>query len=264
MLEIKNLEIHVTFACNLFCKSCSHFSNQQVGGNVSFERIATEMGYWSGRIKPKVFSILGGEPTLNKDLCKIVRECGRQWVYSDLLLVTNGFYLHKHPDLPKYLEDTDCKLDVSIHHQGEEYSKKVLEIKDLIDGWKAKYNFRLKYRPSSSTWRTTFEGYGANMVPWNDNEPEKSYQICNAKHCPQIFEGNIYKCPQLAYLGLMNKKYNLNESWKKYLNYRPLYPECSNKEMEQFFSQEVEPYCAMCPSYHRYFQIPCPLKNTEK
>lgn len=263
MLECPNLEIHASYACNLFCKSCSHFSDHGIGiANVPLEELADQMGQWSGRIQPKNFSILGGEPALNKELVAIVRECRKQWPASDLLLVSNGFFLKNHPNLPKALEQTNCRLDISVHHDGEEYTEKLQPVREMLDSWKAKHNFRLNYRPSAPKWRTTFEGYGSGMVPWHDENPEASYNVCVSKHCPQIFEGKIFKCPQLAYLRLMDKKFDLIEEWEKYLSYRPLYPSCSEEELHYFFKTKAEPACAMCPAHQRLFQIPNPLRKS--
>lgn len=259
MIEIPNLEIHASYACNLTCKSCSHFSDQRIGKNVSFEEIADQMMQWSGRIQPKVFSILGGEPTLNKQLVQIVRECRKQWPFSTLRLISNGFFLKNHPGLPRVLQQTGCELDISVHHDGPEYTEKLIPVRKLLEEWKKQYSFKLTFRPSAAKWRTTFEGVGSEMVPFKDGDPEKSYKICVAKHCPQIHEGKIYKCPQLAYLNLMDRKYNLPEVWDQYLAYRPLYPECSDAELEMFFKTRVEAACSMCPAHHRYFVIPSPL-----
>lgn len=259
MIQIPNLEIHATYACNLFCKSCSHFSDQRVGTNISLEEIANQMVQWSGRIQPRIFSILGGEPTLNKQLVDIVRECRKQWPFSKLRLISNGFFLKNHPRLPQVLQQTGCELDISVHHDGPEYTEKLVPVRKLLESWQKQYQFKLTFRPSSTKWRTTFEGVGAQMVPWDDGDPQSSYQHCVAKHCPQIFEGKIYKCPQLAYLNLMDRKYHLPEIWDQYLAYRPLYPECSDAELELFFKTKVESVCSMCPAHHRYFVIPSPL-----
>ncbi len=259
MITCPNLEIHASYACNLTCKSCSHFSDQRVGKNISLEEITNQMMQWSGRVKPKVFSILGGEPALNKQLSQIVQECRKQWPFSKLRLVSNGFFLKNHPELPRVLERTGCELDISVHHDGPDYTEKLIPVRKLTEAWHNQYNFKLTYRPSAAKWRTTFEGFGAEMVPWNDGDPQASYKVCVAKHCPQIFESKLYKCPQLAYLSLMDRKYNLPSTWDQYLAYRPLHPECSDEELEQFFNTKVEAACAMCPAYHRYFEIPSPL-----
>jgi len=259
MLEIPNLEIHATYACNLHCKSCSHFSDMKVGKNVSMSDIASQMMQWSGRLAPKFFSILGGEPTLNKELCGIVRECRRQWPLSQLRLITNGFFLHRHPDLPKILQESQCDLAVSVHHDGPEYTEKLKPVRELLDQWQSQYEFKLTMRESAKTWRTTFEGFGSDMVPYDDGDPESSYKVCVAKKCPQIHEGKIWKCPQLAYIHLVDKKFGLSDVWDKYLSYRPLYPTCSDEELQQFFATKAEPACAMCPAHHRHFEIPNPL-----
>lgn len=259
MLEIRNLEIHVAHACNLSCKSCSHFSDQRVGGIVPLDDLRSQMMQWSGRIAPIRFSILGGEPTLNKELPEIIRECRKQWPFSQLQLISNGFFLKNHPTLPVILEETSCRLEISIHHRGEEYTQRLQPVCDLLLSWQMRHRFELVYRDSAPTWRTTFEGIGSEMVPFNDGNPEASYSVCVAKHCPQIFEGKIWKCPQLAYIHLVDKKYFLPTEWQKYLSYRPLYPSCSDDELYQFFKTEAEPACAMCPAYHRHFEIPSPL-----
>ncbi|WP_339733649.1 radical SAM protein [uncultured Gimesia sp.] len=259
MLVIPNLEIHATYACNLHCKSCSHFSDMKIGKNVSLADITAQMMQWSGRLAPKYFSILGGEPTLNKELCGIVRECHKQWPLSQIRLITNGFYLHKHPDLPKILQQTQCQLAVSVHHDGVEYKEKLKSVRELLDQWQRQYDFNLTWRSSSKTWRTTFEGFGADMIPYEDNNPESSYNVCVAKKCPQIHEGKIWKCPQLAYIHQVDQKYGISKAWDKYLAYRPLYPTCSDEEINQFFTTHAEPACAMCPAYHRHFEIPNPL-----
>ncbi|WP_339730084.1 radical SAM protein [uncultured Gimesia sp.] len=260
MYQIRNLEIHASYSCNLSCKSCSHFSDQQIGKNVPLEEIASQMMQWSGRIQPKMFSILGGEPALNKQLVQIVRECRKQWPFSKLRLISNGFYLKNHPELPLALQQAECDLEVSVHHGGEEYTEKLKPVRELLAQWSSRYNFVLKYRPSASKWRTTFEGSGSEMVPFNDGNPEESYKVCVAKNCPQIHEGKIWKCPQLAYLGMVDIKHQLSEEWQKYLSYRPLYPTCSDAELQQFFETKAEPACAMCPSCHRHFEIPSPLR----
>lgn len=261
MLEIPNLEIHASYGCNLHCKSCSHFSDMQVGKNVPLQNIRDQMMQWSGRLAPKFFSILGGEPALNKELCEIIRECRKQWPMSQLRLISNGFFLHRHPELPAVLAKTDCQLAISVHHTGPEYTEKLKPVRAMLEEWQSNHNFNLSIRESAKTWRTTFEGFGADMKPWNDNDPESSYRVCVAKQCPQIHEGKIWKCPQLAYIHLVDKKFGLGDVWNKYLSYRPLFPTCSDEELQQFFATKAEAACAMCPAYHRHFNIPNPLET---
>jgi molybdenum cofactor biosynthesis enzyme MoaA len=68
MASIPFLEMHVSHACNFRCQSCSHFSGNGNRGLVSLEEAETWMRGWQNRLLPKVFGLLGGEPTLNPQL----------------------------------------------------------------------------------------------------------------------------------------------------------------------------------------------------
>ncbi|MFN9982822.1 MAG: hypothetical protein ACK53Y_23030, partial [bacterium] len=82
---------------------------------VSVEDARENFDAWRGRLAPKQIAILGGEPTLNPDLIQII-ELGRgSFPNSSGLFVTNGFFLDRHPDLPRALIDNDFRMDVSQH-----------------------------------------------------------------------------------------------------------------------------------------------------
>ena len=98
---------------------------------------------------------------------------------SQLQLITNGFFFHRHPDLPAILEDIKCNLEVSIHHSGQDYTEKFKPVQELLDNWKRQHNFKLHNRPSAAKWRTTFGGYSSEMKPFNDGTREKSFSCSN-------------------------------------------------------------------------------------
>lgn len=97
------------------------------------------------------------------------------------------------------------------------------------------------------------------MEPFEDAQPRRAWQNCMANDCPQLFEGRIWKCAPLAYLGLQDAKYHLAEKWKPYLQYPPLGPDCSDEELDQFFAREDESYCGMCAANPKRFTLPIPL-----
>ena len=47
---------------------------------------------------------MGGEPTLHPDLTEFVYLTRRKWPNSYIEIVSNGFFLHRHPDLPEALK----------------------------------------------------------------------------------------------------------------------------------------------------------------
>lgn len=105
MRDLENLEIHVAHGCNLACESCSHYSNQGHAGLLGLDEADRWMRLWNQRLRPSTFSLLGGEPSIHPQLPEFVALSRRRWPHAKLRLVTNGFFLHRHPTLPLVLRD---------------------------------------------------------------------------------------------------------------------------------------------------------------
>ncbi len=261
MLGIYNLEIHVAHACNLACESCSHYSNHAHKGLVSLEEADAWMGAWSRRIEPQSFSLLGGEPTINPRLPEFVRLARRHWPKAHLRIVTNGFFLDRHPELPVVLREVgNSILDISIHHDAPEYREKLEPIQALAAAWKRDHGIRVEYYVSNGEWTRRYHGYGAAMAPFDDRNPRSSWLNCRAKTCPQLFEASIWKCAPLAYLTMQHARFGLSERWTTYLGYRPLEAGCTDAEMLAFFAREEESACSMCSANPPRFDLPMPIR----
>jgi hypothetical protein len=259
---IRNLEIHVAHSCNLACESCSHYSNQGHKGMVPLDEAGRWMNLWNRRISPQTFSLVGGEPTIHPYLPKFVRLARKNWPGAMLRLVTNGFFLHRHPMLPLVLkDDLNACLFLSIHHNAPQYREKLQPILELLASWVKEYGIRVAGYQSYSNWTRRYKGFGSQMEPYDDGKPRRSWENCPAKYCPQLFEGKIWKCAPLAYLKLQDNKHHLSEKWKPYLQYRPLEPDCSDDELHRFFAREEESYCGMCPGNPQRFALPIPLAS---
>src|SRR5689334_11898209 len=129
MRAIPNLELHVAHACNLSCESCSHYSNHAHGGVVALEDARRWMASWNSRVRPKVLTLLGGEPTIHPGLPGFVDLAAEHWPGVRLRLVTNGFFLHRHPELPLALKrHGNAYLSLSIHHDDPSYLERVAPI----------------------------------------------------------------------------------------------------------------------------------------
>ena len=260
MRSIENLEIHVAHSCNLSCESCSHYSNQGLTGILSLNEADNWMKLWNKRIDPKVFSILGGEPTIHPNLTEFISLSRKNWLYATLKIVTNGFLLHRHPDLPLALkEDSKTIIHLSIHHKSPEYQASLKPVLELLDKWK-KLGVNVSYENAYNRWTRRYHGFGSSMRPFTDNNPRKSWETCPAR-CYQLFEGKIWKCAPLAYLKLQNEKYTLSSEWKPYLEYRPLNPNCTDKELDDFFNKEEESFCCMCSAEREKIDPPLPFRK---
>jgi hypothetical protein len=260
MLTIPKLQIHVAHACNLACDNCSHYSNYHHKGIVSLEEAHGWLSHWSSRLQPLTFCLLGGEPTLHPQLLDFIRLARQHYPRSRLQLTTNGFFLHRHPDLPKVMREVGkMHMDISVHHGSPEWAQMIAPTMTMVDDWVQTYGIQVRIRESHKHWRLQYQGHGADMQPFEDGDPAASYAICPAKECPQIFEGALWKCPPLAYLPMQNEKYQLSEKWAPYLAYEPLQPGCSDAELQAFLQKEVEPVCGMCPATPRIVEKPWPM-----
>jgi hypothetical protein len=263
--SIRNLELHVTHACNLACESCSHYSNQGHKGDLDLELADEWLGEWARRLQPNVFSLLGGEPTIHPRFAEFIPLVRRHFPRTHLRIVTNGFFLHRHPSLPEVLRaDPDVAIYLSLHHESREYLQKVWEGLRLLERWRDELGIRHDATLSARNWTRRYSGTGASMRPFGDGNPRSSWEICPARTCPQIHEGKLWKCAPLAYLPMQHRKFGLSDEWAPYLAYSPLAADCSDAALDEFLAREEEPSCGMCPATPRPFTIPLPLRKAER
>lgn len=263
------IEFHVAFGCNFSCDSCSHFSNHLHVGNLTPEETAFQISLWNRRILPTKFCLLGGEPTLNKHLLEVIWAARRGWPDprlqprgspgTQLELTTNGHLLHRYPELPKVLVDTDTKLIFSIHDDSEEYNRQIEPAADLVKEWVLKYGIAVVWRQSVEKWSKRYHGFGSTMMPYDDRNPRLSWERCPAKFCVQLYDGKIWKCPPVAYLPMQAARYNLDPAWHSYLKYNALEQSASDAQVEAFFATEEEHICSMCPSTPELFRKSYPI-----
>lgn len=219
------------------------------------------MKLWKSRLHPHTFSLVGGEPTIHPELTEFVSLTRRNWPAAQLRLVTNGFFLHRHPALPVALQgDPNACIYLSIHHDAPEYNDKLRPNLELLRSWVRDYGIRAQIYNSFKNWTRRYHGSGHAMEPFEDGRPRQSWENCPSRYCPQLFEGKIWKCAPLAYLKMQDDRYRLSDSWKPYLSYQPLDPGCSDAQLADFFNREEETFCAMCPAKRMRFKLPMPLR----
>jgi organic radical activating enzyme len=216
---------------------------------------------WKDRIFPKNIGILGGEPFLSKNLkeyCYLTREMFPQ---CKIELVTNGFLLHLHEDLDKVLIENNIILSLSAHNTKDSSYVNIFKKKlETIKKWKDNGVVINLYKLDDNSWSKVYKGFGNNVEPYEDNNPELSWKHCpSGQICFQLHEGKLWKCAPLAYLPMMKEKYNLSEKWDPYLKYVALSHECTDSELKEFINKGAESYCGMCPSHPNFTKKNNPL-----
>jgi organic radical activating enzyme len=284
--------MHIADSCNLKCEQCDHFSNYLFTKTHSYDTVKLWCEPWANRVIPQSFHILGGEPLMNRDIISILYLLKDLWFSSEIILWSNGLLLKNFPDLPQALQDTGIKLHISNHStvNSSEYDKRFNDCIELLKSWYERYsiNISIQYNngrhinfskndnqylmlenwvdtgPEGTLWERFYRGYGKNIRPYTENNPELSWKNCTAK-CPQLYEGRIHKCAPLTFLPLMDAKFKLSDEWSHYLTYKGIEPSCNDEELEAFFNREAESYCGMCPTKREKFtSTHNPLKIEDK
>ena len=267
LTDIFNLQLHVAHACNLSCDFCTHYSNHGHKGIVSLEQAREWLDGWKHRLNPHEFVLLGGEPTVHPQLAEFVSLSREAWPNTEIRLITNGFFLDRHPDLPRVLAEVKNSLLVlSIHHDSPEYLEKVEPAIRLVRQWEQEHDFRAEIRSSDQEWMRLYQGSGSDTEPFDDGDPRTSWKNCVTRHCTQLFEGKLWKCPPLAYLRLQKEKYGagFSSGWDPYLKYEGLAPSVSDAELQAFTARKAESYCGMCPAQVHTFPVANPLPSARK
>jgi hypothetical protein len=263
--HLGRLEMHVTHACNLACESCSHYSNHSHSGNLELAEAEAWMSAWRRRFSLGELILLGGEPTIHPQLPEFVRLARRCFPRACVTVVSNGFFLKRQPDLPRALAEIgNAQLYLSVHHDAADYLARLQPGIDLAERWRSEYGVRVRVRNSFDGWERRYHGFGAAMLPYEDENPRKSWEICTARRCRQLFDGKLWKCSPVAYLRLQAQKYRLSDKWDRYLAYEPLSPDCSDKALADFLRAKEEDICAMCPATLQKFRMPNPLRSNAR
>lgn len=267
-----SLEFMITTSCNVFCPNCDRFCNYNIPYNIKINEYEKELKKWSRLIRVSTVTLQGGEPTLHphlKDLLKITRK------YFDkdttIQLTTNSSLLNKPKNkglIETLFEVQPVRINTVIHFTEKDIRKRLYQnIRDYIFKdykWERVQRHKFKcekvvlemmdFTTGNSLWIPYGKISNGQLKPYQDNNPDRSYDRCGQQVVSAIFKGRLFKCPRSAILGHFLEKYKLenDEDWNKYYKYTGI--DGNNiKELEDFaetkLKQQSEYICGMCPAY---------------
>ena len=88
-----NLFFHILTRCNLNCRHCYINPHQHGTQTLPFDTIHRWLGAFQTRSRETNLVLLGGEPTLHKDLARIIR-LARKMAFASVTVDTNGYLFH--------------------------------------------------------------------------------------------------------------------------------------------------------------------------
>lgn len=254
IIEFYYMELLVTNSCNLHCDGCANYSNYNLKETIDADDYAEIIRLWSTKVRPTIFRLLGGEPLAHPKLSKLILAAAAAWPDSTRVVVTNGLLLARRPDLPVVLRQTNTRLELSVHSNDPEYIEMLKPALTVLKKWRSEEGVQVSWSDCRKFYRL-YRGIGKTMLPYEDNDPQSSYENCGAKTCITMYRGRLWKCPKVAYLRSALRKFDLENSppWQPYLNYEGVGLDASHKQLETFLSRKAEDVCKMCPKSPNYY-----------
>ena len=252
------LEYHVTNSCNLACVGCNHYTHILKGNNKQPKELDADLASWGPRLNIKQFHLLGGEPFAHRRLLEFCKVARGHLATSKIDIVTNGLLINRVPNLDflgRRLSELNVGIKLTVHSQNPAYQQKIQKVIEILKNLEETYGVRLKVRNHSNSWgKRFFEDENGVISPYNDKQPEQSWNSCICKPCRQLIDGKIYKCPQIAYLQDMKKINKTSTEFDTYLKYKPISPDVSDSELRERFemARSAESICGMCPANQEF------------
>ena len=70
MIKLDYLEFYISHTCNFNCRGCNRFNNYLFLGHQRWKEHEHTHAKWAKRLQLDEWCIIGGEPTLNPDICR--------------------------------------------------------------------------------------------------------------------------------------------------------------------------------------------------
>ena len=224
-----SLEMHVVDYCNLNCAGCLHFSPLFPKKAPPFDRRIQDLKTMKNLFHDiLLLYLLGGEPLLNKDVCRYMMEARRLYPDAEIQLITNGLLLPKmEEDFFVCAHDYQITIVISVYPP----TSKIL---DIITG-------RLQQNHIDYILRDSNERRSFNR-PLSMRKNSVWERCCLSDGCTAVCDGKIARCPTLLYI---NK---FNEFFKENLPSAGIYSltEFDNGETLKKQLEERIPLCDYC------------------
>lgn len=202
-------------------------------GFINLEDTISSLNILKKYVHCDVIRLLGGEPTLNPALNKIVDEIRKIGIANNISIPTNGILLNKLSD--DILEKIDI-IEISNYNYSDEKTNKIIE---WCEEKKEKYNNIKFYMYMYDAFRepcSIQKNKDKNLI-------KKIYDTCIIAHkwqCFNVYNNYFFKCPEAMALcknidelqveansvHITDSK-ELEEKIKEYINNKEPIPACS-------------------------------------
>jgi hypothetical protein len=113
----------------------------------------------------------------------------------------------------------------------------------------------INIRKSHRGWRQQYRVVDGKPMPF-DSDPRAAWNICLQRSCTQLYKTFLWKCPALAFHGIMSSKLKLDDepAWQLFREYQACPPTATDDKVRDFLAVEEIPQCSLCPSKKLLFR----------
>ncbi|MBU4612515.1 radical SAM protein [Achromobacter sp. GG226] len=163
-VQTRSLEAHVVDHCNLTCAGCCSLSPLLPDWYADPAQLARDLALAARVLRPRVFKLVGGEPTLHPALPELIQVVKASGIAPKVSVTTNGLKLADMPeafwrdvdaltisryprprltdDLVAHVEDQAARFDVSLNWKAQDTFTQMDRETPLGDGPDARALFR--------------------------------------------------------------------------------------------------------------------------
>lgn len=188
-------DLHITDYCNLHCKGCVVLDYQNMGTPTNERATLDDVKQVVSNLKRldlrlEKLKLMGGEPTLHKDLDKIIDYLQSSNIADKLYIITNG--LNFTNDVVRSIYKLDGVM-ISVYPitdkcDGERNIEAILKPTEIHHRFRDKLDLRFWYE-------THFECYGEPMHGGLEYTSQLNWDRCRKKNfCRVINIDGLYRC----------------------------------------------------------------------
>ena len=169
---IPYFETHITEACNLKCRGCSHFSVLAKPKHKDLAEFDREFKRLSEIEEVSIIRLMGGEPLLNPNLMEYLRIARKYFPGSHIALVSNGILADRLIPHQREIAELRINLTFSDYDLG---NQNLTECNEVHNKWSL---------------------YNISLDPSGQQDKDKSYQNCDIRQHEWFYfmDGRFYPC----------------------------------------------------------------------
>ena len=260
-LEIPQVEACITTKCTLRCIDCVNLNTHyyipkynKTPDDSNIDDIIENLKLFLKKINNLAhLIIIGGEPFMHKELCKLVNFASANKKIHFINIYTNGTLIPTGDNLNCL---KNIKVDVQINDYGSISTKKN-ELIETLKNEDIKFTFHDK-DSGDARWVDGGDIYCRNRTI---DELKDAFAHCGARPCKHILNDKLYGCPRLAHaynLGI----YELKGS--EFIDLNTKDKNLRKKIRDLYFNTEYYNFCNYCDVSSKYYKLVKPAIQLEQ